>query len=377
MSNQMDAKKSLELLVPRINDVIVSSLKHEKKKSSNILSIVTDLIHNTSEITYGGKRLRGAFVYYGYLMYGGRDLDGILQASALVELTHNYMLVIDDIQDNASLRHGKQTLHKRYENYYNDLILPIRKRKLKKHLEDYEYAGDPEHFGISIGLMGGLLLSHYSQLLFLNSNFDCDLKTKALAKLNRTIVDTAYGQTVDIYGEKVGDVDEEYVLKVHKYKTGKYTYENPLQIGAILAGANDEDLKALSDYGIAGGIAFQIQDDILGMFGDEGKTGKPSDSDLREGKWTLLIVKALENANQRQKRKLLNALGNKNLTREDHEEVKQIIIDTGSLEYSKELALKYVKKAKKALVKNHNPKWNQEGVDFLNGIADYMINREL
>lgn len=373
----MDAKKALYEFVPQVNEVIDSMLSKERKKSSNILSIVTDLLSATYEISQGGKRLRGAFVYYGYMMFGGEDLKEILKVSAFIELIHNYLLVIDDIQDNSDLRHGKKTLHARYTEYYKDLILPIRKRRLKRHLHDYEFIGDPEHFGVSIGLLGGLILAHYAQLMFLDTKFDYDLKTKALEKLHRTIVDTAYGQTVDIYGEKVGDVDEDYVLKVHKYKTGKYTYENPLHVGAILAGATENDLKALTEYAIPGGIAFQIQDDILGMFGDEEKMGKSSDSDLKEGKWTLLIVKALENGNQRQKRKLLNALGNKNLTKEDHEEVKKIIVDTGSFQYSKDLALKYVNKAKRALEKNYNPNWNREGYEFLIGVADYMINREL
>lgn len=373
----MDAKQALAGVAPKINKVVKEELLKEQKKSSNIIAIINDLLHSTSEITYGGKRLRGAFVYYGYMMHGGKNVKEIMKAAAFVELIHNYILVIDDIQDSADLRHGKLTLHKRYEEYYKQLILPIRKRRLKRHLDDYEYEGDPEHFGVSIGLMGGLVLAHYAQLLFLKTKFDHRLKTKALEKLNRTIVDTAYGQTVDIYGEKVGDVDEAYVLNVHKYKTGKYTYENPLHIGAILAGANDEDLKALSEYAIPGGIAFQIQDDILGMFGDEEKMGKSAASDLKEGKWTLLIVKALENANQKQKRVLLKALGNKNLTLEDHEAVKKIIVDTGSLQYSKDIALKYVMKAKKALDKNKKPHWNKEGVDFLEGIAEYMINRDL
>lgn len=373
----MDAKKALATVAPKINKVVRDELLKEQKKSSNILAIVTDLVHSTSEITYGGKRLRGAFVYYSYMMHGGKDFKEIMKCAGFIELIHNYILVIDDIQDRADLRHGKMTLHKRYDEYYKQIILPIRKRKLRRHLDDYEYEGDPEHFGVSMALNGMLMLSHYGQLLFLKTRFDHRLKTRALEKLNRCIIDTAYGQTVDIYGEKVGDVDEEYVLNVHKYKTGKYTYENPLHIGAILAGASDEDLKALSEYAIPGGIAFQIQDDILGMFGDEEKMGKSAESDLKEGKWTLLIVKALENANQRQKRILLKALGNKNLTKEDHEAVKKIIIETGSLQYSKDLALKYVMKAKKALQKNKKPYWNQEGVDFLEGVAEYMINREL
>jgi len=166
-------------------------------------------------------------------------------------------------------------------------------------------------------------------------------------------------------------------MLVHYYKTGKYTYETPLHTGAILAGASDDDLKALTEYAIPGGIAFQIQDDILGMFGDEYKIGKPADSDLSEGKKTLLIVKAFEKGDSLQKKILNKNLGSPKISSKDLREVRQIIIDTGSLEYSKKIALNLVNKAKERLQKYSHSNWIPEGREFLDGIADYMIKRDL
>ncbi len=161
---------------------------------------------------------------------------------------------------------------------------------------------------------------------------------------------------------------------MYEYKTAKYTFEGPLHLGAILGGADDKFLNQLSQYAIPAGIAFQIQDDILGIFGDEKKTGKPVGSDIRQGKYTILVAKAFEKANPRQKKILARCLGNKNLTKKDIEDFRKVIIESGSLDYAKNLAMKLVWEAKKELEKI---KMNSETKKFLRGIAEYMIKREL
>ena len=210
-----------------------------------------------------------------------------------------------------------------------------------------------------------------------NTNFSSDYKIRALSKINQEFIDTGYGQIIDVFGEVMEKVDEKHVMLVHYYKTGKYTYETPLHVGAILAGAKEEELNVLTEYAIPAGIAFQMQDDILGMYGDEYRIGKPADSDLKEGKKTLLIVKALEKGNKKQKAILEDLLGKTHIKNEELELARKIIIDTGSLEYSKKTALRLVMKAKNKLNEMANPKWSNRGKEFLEGIADYMINRDL
>jgi geranylgeranyl diphosphate synthase type I len=160
---------------------------------------------------------------------------------------------------------------------------------------------------------------------------------------------------------------------VHTLKTAHYTVAGPLQLGAILAGASEEDLKALNDYGIPLGKAFQIQDDILGLFGSEEKFGKPTDSDLKEGKRTLLILKALEKCSPEEKEKIEGALGNQELSAEAAEEVRAIIKATGSLDYSRKLAGELIEQAKQSISQSN---FKAEAKEFLLGIADYMLKRD-
>ncbi len=268
----MNAKAALKDIAEEIDKRVEDILDTERSQSDNISPIIKDILNNIPAVCFGGKRLRGAFVYYSYLMFGGKDIDEILKVSAVFEILHSYLLAHDDVMDKSSVRHRKPTLHKIYQN------------KIKEVKPFYR---DSRHFGESIAINIGDVLSHLSSYTLANTNFDAENKIRVFSKYNREFTDTGYGQIIDIYGEVKDDVDEEYVMKVHYYKTGKYTYETPLHVGAILAGAKDEDLKALTEYAIPGGIAFQLQDDILGMFGDEYRIGKPANSDLKEGKKTF------------------------------------------------------------------------------------------
>lgn len=358
----MSAKEDLAKIAKKLDKLILEILDEEMEISKNIHPRIDELLEYISAISDGGKRLRGAFVYYGYLMHGGQDLDEIMKIAAAIELNHTYLLIHDDIMDKADFRRGAPTIHKTYRNNF---VHMTGQRK------------DSLHFGESIALCAGDIVSHIAGMVIAKSNFDPEKKIKALEKFHRLITDTGYGQVLDVFLELNEAANDEDVIRVHHYKTGEYTYQNPLQIGAILAGANQEQLDALREYAIPGGIAFQIQDDILGMYGDEGKLGKPATSDLKEGKMTLLIINALENANAQERIILENALGNPTITLDTLEEVRNIIKSTGSLQYSKDVALKYVKQAKENLLNNQSKKWVKEGLDFLVGIADYMIERDL
>jgi geranylgeranyl diphosphate synthase type I len=185
---------------------------------------------------------------------------------------------------------------------------------------------------------------------------------------------TVSGEIFDVILEAKGSATEKEVLEVHRNKTAKYTVEGPLHLGAMLAGADGKMLRDLSDYAIPVGTAFQIQDDILGAFGNEKKLGKPVCSDLREGKQTLLVVKALENSDRHQKRMIEELLGKKEATEEEIEEFRQIVRNTGSLEYSQALARKLIDRGKEALKSSSLAGGTKE---FLSGIADYIVNREI
>jgi len=355
----LDAKTELHKIARKIDKVILDELQKEMDRSKSISPHIKFLLDNITCIASSGKRLRGAFLYYSYLMHGGKDLDEALRMTAFIELIHSYLLVHDDIMDNADLRRGSFTIHKLYADKY-------------KNADKV----DPRHFGEGVALCAGDILCHVGLQILTQSKFPAEYKLKAFELLHYKLTEVGYGQTLDTLGQVIEGVDEDYVLKVHYYKTGTYTYENPIHIGATLARGNDVDYKALSEYAIPAGIAFQLQDDILGMYGDEERLGKPADSDLKEGKTTLLIVYALDHATKDQRKILDRTLGNPNVTAKDLALVRNVIIDTGSLDYSKKVALKLVTKAKTALKERAHPSWKPEGVAFLEGIADYMINRK-
>jgi len=356
------AKSSLITIAEKIDSVLKTFLEEESKKSSKISPIINNVLLNSYPVCFGGKRLRGAFAYYSYQMFGGKNEKEILKVSAVMEMLHSYLLIHDDVMDSSDVRHNKPTVHKVYE------------RESDQYIPNYSNA---THFGESIAINIGDVLCHLSLMNFTQTDFKPEIKITALEKIHRELTDTGYGQIIDCYGAILPDVHEDHVLKVHYFKTGKYTYETPLHVGAILAGAERNELRYLTEYAIPGGMAFQIQDDILGMFGDEEKIGKSADSDLKEGKKTLLIIKALENGNEDQRYIINRALGNELLTKQDLQEVKQIIVDTKSLDYSKEIAKRYMNQAKDALSQFNPRDVKKESLEFLNGIADYVINREV
>jgi len=168
-------------------------------------------------------------------------------------------------------------------------------------------------------------------------------------------------------------VTEKDITDIHTLKTAIYTIEGPLHIGAILAGAGKEDLGELSDFAIPLGKAFQTQDDILGMFGTREKIGKPVGSDVREGKKTLLMVKALELGSPTQRKFIQRCLGNKRLTFKQLEKLREIVTKTGSLDYSKRLIERYSDEARVALGKL---KISNEGRQFFMYICNYIIQRD-
>lgn len=355
----MDAKQTLVEYAAKVEAEINKHFDQILSEAPQIAPEAVEALEILKEYTLRkAKRLRAALFYYTYLMMGGTDKQEALRTSMFIELIQSYLLIHDDVMDQDALRRGKPTVHFIYKDIH-----------AKRN-----YAGDSLHFGEAQAINLGDVSCHLALSIITEANFDSDKKIKALEKLNKQISTVGYGQILDVFGAAQSVINEADVMRIHHYKTATYTYETPITVGALLMGASDGDLDILSHYAIPAGIAFQIQDDILGMFGDEDKLGKANDSDLREGKHTLLIVKALEKATPEQKKIIEDALGNKDLTDEMAEAVRKVVIETGSLEYSKQLAVNYVHQAKFALTRK--PEWQGEGREFLDGIADYMINRE-
>jgi len=353
----MTAKDTLMQFVPIIDE----KLKQYWEKEINLnfgfnqkqrYLVKKMLLHASEHNLRPAKRIRAAFVYYGYMLGKNPD-ENIWNAAMSVELVHTALLMHDDFMDQDEVRRGKLTTHKYFED------------------------GD-SHYGESMAVDIGDAVLELGHELLLNSNFDPKLVLKANQKLMRGIANTAWGQAYDITVEKIIDrCNEDDTMTVHKAKTAIYTYENPLYIGAILAGLSSDVLNVLTDYSMDGGVAFQLQDDILGVYGNPEKTGKSANSDLLQGKVTLLVLKTLQDGTPQQIANLKKVWGHRSAEETDINNAKQAIKDSGSLDYSIKISRELAHKAANTAQGLSKLNCNQEAVDFISGVSEYMANREL
>jgi len=306
----------------------------------------------------GGKRLRGALVMLGYQMSGGKNQEMIIQAARAAEMIHAYLLIMDDIQDRSVVRRGGPTIPVELAGYHT-----------KNHL-----AGSAEHFGLALSLNAMGIGNHAAQIILANIDAPAELRLNVISILNRTIVVTAHGQTNDIMNEVVASVNDESVERVMEWKTAHYTVLNPLHMGMVLAGADCHATDAITDYAIHTGKAFQITDDILGVFGTEFESGKSPMDDIKEGKRTILSNHALTHASNGDKNFLLQMLGNNKINQAEFERCKEIIIATGALDAAKERAHEHINQALRSL-DNEQTGWSKDGVRFMRGLSEYLVGR--
>jgi geranylgeranyl pyrophosphate synthase len=311
-------------------------------------------------LSRGGKRIRGALVMAAYEMLGGNNKSLALQAARAIEMTHAYILIIDDIQDRSPVRRGGPTAHVMLADYHRS----------------HNLAGSPEHFGISIALNAALTGAHLAQYILATLDTTDAIRLQALQILNQTIVTTAHGQTNDIFNEAVATVSEHDADMVLEWKTAHYTFLNPLMIGMTLAGADESAARVLQDYALYAGRAFQITDDILGTFGSEFESGKSPLDDIKEGKRTLLVTYALEHAPKADQYYLLQMLGNEKLSQAEFDRCKEILVSCGALEYVSKRSVELVELAVASLenaASVHD--WNPAMVQFLRELVLSLPSR--
>lgn len=324
------------------------------------------LLHASEHNLRSSKRIRSALVYYGYLL-GQKNTglprledktrndgisDEIWRVGEAVELIHTSLLMHDDFMDRDVVRRGKPTT------------------------QEFFAKGD-QHYGDSMTVCIGDAVLCLGYERFLEADFDTGRLVSALKQLLRGITNTAFGQAYDNSLVKLGKFNSQDVLDLHYAKTALYTYETPLLSGAILGGVSNDVIEILKNYSKYAGIAFQLQDDILGVFGDEEKTGKSSNSDLLQGKVTMMYIKAMEMASEIQKQKISLVWGNERADMAKIEEVKEIFKQTGSYKYSVDEAKKMARIAADEAKRLREFELNPEAVDFLEGIATYMVEREV
>lgn len=355
----MEIKVELETFKKKIDKEIEAFFDRVIRETSKKDPFVTDNLRYAKKMAMaGGKRIRPALMYWGYIGSGGEEKEKIIKASVAIELIHLFLLIHDDIIDRDSKRHNIDTMHSHYRG--------VGKRIFPR--------ADFEHFGNSIAIISGDMIGALGNQILFSSDFEPELIMKALSHLQSVVSMTVIGQAKDIYMEYKGKSSPEEVLQMYEYKTARYTIEGPLQLGAILGGADRKTIEDMSVFSRPMGVAFQIQDDILGIFGTEKKIGKSIGADIKEGKQTLLLVKALELADKNQKRGLLSCLGNSLITKKDIIQFREIVVQTGALDFTKSLARELIKEAKEEITKTRIKK---DAKDFLLSLAGYMMDREV
>ncbi len=266
----------------------------------------------------GGKRLRPQFAYWGWRTVKGDDADdtGLLQAAASLELLHACALVHDDVMDHSAVRRGKRATHAEFAALHRDNNWP----------------GDAQRFGAAAAVLVGDLLLTWADTMFSAAPLPTASRPATHEVYDRMRELVIAGQYLDVLVQNRGDFSVADALRVARLKTGTYTVDGPLHLGATAAGAPPEVLAALSDYGMALGEAFQLRDDVLGVFGDPAHTGKPAGDDLREGKRTLLVALAIGAASPSQAGLLRDELGNRSLDDAGVTALREVIVRSGALD---------------------------------------------
>jgi geranylgeranyl diphosphate synthase, type I len=258
----------------------------------------------------GGKRLRPAFCHWAFVGMGGDPDDPrVVDAGAALEMLHAFALVHDDVVDDSATRRGAVTAHV-------DAIDRHRR---------HGWRGEGRRFGEGVAILVGDLAHVYADRLL---GAVPPATTAVWAELR---VEVNMGQYLDLLGTVRGDRDRALAHRIARYKSGKYTIERPLHMGATLAGAGDRATAALSSYGDPLGEAFQLRDDVLGAFGDPEVTGKPVGEDLHEGKPTPLLAVACERASAAEAA-LLDRVGEPGLTDDDVARIQHVLVTTGALD---------------------------------------------
>ena len=253
------------------------------------------LVAAARESVAGGKRFRASFCYWGYraVRYDVPDEPALVRAAAALELLHASALVHDDLMDASDTRRGRPATHRAFEAQHRE----------------HGWSGDPEQYGAAAAILLGDLLLSWSDELLRRCGLGPDVVDDALRYFDTTRSEVIAGQFLDVSVQARGGADVELAMKVLRYKSAKYSVERPLHVGAALAGAPAAMLAGLSNFGLPLGEAFQLRDDLLGVFGDPEVTGKPAGDDLSEGKRTVLVALALAAAPEADARLLDASLG--------------------------------------------------------------------
>jgi len=289
----------------------------------------------------GGKRLRPAFCHWAFVGAGGDVAEpAVVDAGAALELLHAFALLHDDVMDGSRLRRGRSTVHVDFAGRHGAAA----------------WRGEARRFGEGVAILVGDLAFVYADLLMVG------VPRAATEVFNELRIELNIGQALDLIGTAEARRDRTMAQRIARYKSGKYTIERPLHLGAALAGRLGDLAEPLSAYGLPLGEAFQMRDDILGTFGDPAVTGKPVGEDLREGKPTPLLAIATARAGA-SGADLLGRVGSLDLGDDEIAAIQRLMIETGAKEETERLVDELATEAVAAL----------KGADLMDGAEAALV----
>ena len=308
-SPHLENPKCISDIVGPIDQRLGEAIQEEQKLWEEVDSSLTDPFVSLEELVFsGGKRLRPAFFYWAHVGSGGNpNSSDATDIAAAIEMLHAFALAHDDVMDRSESRRGEPSIWQRFSNLH----------------DSNRWHGNSVHFGEAVAILVGDLAHVLADKLMAHTS---PTVTKLWEDLR---LEVNIGQYLDVLSGAKGKFDHSAARKILEYKTGRYSVQRPLQLGAALAGRYEELGKVFTSFGQPVGVVFQLRDDLLGVFGNSEMTGKPTGDDLREGKPTPLMAEAFARASQQQ-RIILEQIGSGALTENDIARIQEVVQQTGA-----------------------------------------------
>jgi geranylgeranyl diphosphate synthase, type I len=306
-----------ESIRAHVERTLTEYLSAKQSTMASLTQELADALDSLVEfILRGGKRIRPTFAWWGWRGAGGEpDARPVLHAVSGLELIQACALVHDDLMDDSAVRRGSPTVHVTFEALHRSK----------------GWLGPADRFGMAAAILLGDIALAWADDMFYGSGLTPNRLAAASEPWQAMRSEMLAGQYLDILTQVKGDESAEAALRVARMKTAAYTVERPLQMGAALAGADPELIEQLREFGADIGVAFQLRDDLLGVFGDTDVTGKPAGDDLREGKRTLLVAVGLQRASAAGQAVLRDVLG-RDLTPLDVTRAREVLLESGAVD---------------------------------------------
>jgi geranylgeranyl diphosphate synthase type I len=342
----------IRVVAEPVRDRIAGILEVEQQRWTAVDPDLAQPLASMSHfVLSGGKRLRPAFAYWGFRAAGGDPADpAIVDVGAAFEFLHAFALMHDDVMDGSGTRRGLATIHTEFAGLHRE----------------HGWRGEPRRFGEGVAILAGDLAAVYADRLMASAPEQARLLWHELE------VEVDVGQYLDLLGTARGGTDLRVARRIARYKSGKYTIERPLHIGAALAGGFSRLEPALTAYGAPLGEAFQLRDDLLGAFGDSERTGKPVGDDLREGKPTPLLAVAAERCTGSDAT-LLGRVGAPDLGEEEVAKLQALLDACGARD---QIELHIATLTHEAVAALRQAELSSEVADALGALATYVSSRD-